>query len=183
MEEVIPVKVQPLLADAFKPYGTVIEGEDLGYPETEEGRVGVEKLRLRFRPGADRVEQLAIHFSYNQTFIPLTGSMILIVAPAPGNRDQGEAEGPDAYELDYAQVRAFTLQPGQAAFIEKGAWHNVVTLDRVCNFVNITRKNPNEGPSPAEELEGRIEAAHAVRDYVEFVDVCKRDNKVIQLEI
>lgn len=183
MEEIVPVKIQPLLVDAFKPYGTVIEGENLGYPETEEGRVGVEKLRLRFRPGADRVEQLAIHFSYNQTFIPLSGSMILIVAPAPSNRTQGEAEGPDAYELDYAQVRAFSLQPGQAAFIEKGAWHNVMTLDRVCDFLNITRKNPDEGRSPAEELEGRIEAAHAVRDYVEFIDVGKRDNRVIQLEI
>lgn len=183
MEDIVSVKLQPLLADAFKPFGTVIEGESLGYPETEEGRVGVERLRLRFRPGADRVEQLAIHFSYNQTFIPLNGSMILVVAPAPGNRAQGEAEGPDAYDLDYAQVRAFTMQPGQAAFIEKGAWHNVATLDRVCDFINITRKNPNEGPSPAEELEGRIEAAHAVRDYVEFVDVGKRDNKVIQLEI
>jgi ureidoglycolate hydrolase len=183
MEAIVQVKVQPLLADAFKPYGTVIEGEDLGYPATEEGRVGIEKLRLRFRPGANRVEQLAIHFSYNQTFIPLTGSMILIVAPAPGNRAQGEAEGPDAYELDYGQVRAFSVQPGQAAFIDKGAWHNVITLDRVCNFINVTRKDPNEGPSPAEELEGKIEGAHAVRDYVEFVDVCKRDNKVIQIEI
>ena len=86
MEEIVPVKVQPLLADAFKAYGTVIEGEDLGYPETEEGRVGIEKLRLRFRPGADRIEQLAIHFSYNQTFIPLSGSMILVVAPAPSTR-------------------------------------------------------------------------------------------------
>ena len=183
MEEIVPVKIQPLQSDAFKAYGTVIEGEDLGFPETEEGRVGVEKLRMRFRPGADRVEQLAIHFSYNQTFIPLTGSLVLIVAPAPTNRAQGEAEGPDAYELDYAQVAAFTLQPGQAAFIEKGVWHNAVTLDRVCNLINITRKNPGEGPSPAEELEGQIARAHAVRDYVEFVDVCKRDNKVIQLEI
>ena len=183
MEERVPVKIQALDPDAFKPYGTVIQNEDLGYPETEEGRVGVEKLRLRFRPGADRVEQLAIHFSYNQTFIPLRGSMILIVAPAPTNREQGEAEGPEAYELDYAQVRAFSLQPGQAAFIEKGAWHNVVTLDSQCDFINITRKNAGEGRSPAEELEGKIEHAHAVRDYVEFVDVCKRDGKVIQLEI
>ena len=86
MEEIVPVKVQPLLAGAFKPYGTVIEGEDLGYPATEEGRVGIEKLRLRFRPGANRVEQLAIHFSYNQAFIPLTARWgNIALSPSWGN--------------------------------------------------------------------------------------------------
>ena len=183
MTEKVSIRVRPLRAADFEPYGRVIEGESLGFPEVEEGRVGVENLRLRYRPQGSQVEQLAVHFSYNQTFIPTTGSMILVVAPPPGNREEGEHKGPDAYQLDYERLAAFTVTPGQAAQIDKGTWHNAITLDPECQFINITRKNEGEGRSPAEELEGRIEAAHAARDYVEFVDVRKRDGRIIQLEI
>ncbi|NNL85492.1 MAG: hypothetical protein HKP27_07565 [Myxococcales bacterium] len=183
MEKHIDVKIQPLEAAAFKPYGSVVEDDTLGYPATELGRVGLERLRIKYRPGADEVDQLAIHFSYNQTFIPVRGSMVLIVAPPPTNRAEGERDGPDAYELDYDRVAAFTIGPGQVAHIEKGTWHNVMTLEPECQFVNVTRKNDGEGISPAEELEGNISAANAVRDYVEFVDVRKRDNCVIRLSI
>ncbi len=183
MEKKIPVKIQPLEAAAFKPYGSVVEDDTLGFPATELGRVGLERLRIKYRPDADIVDQLAIHFTYNQTFIPVRGSMVLIVAPPPTNREEGERDGPDAYELDYAQVAAFSIGPGQVAFIEKGTWHNVMTLEPECQFVNVTRKNDGEGISPAEELEGKIAAANAVRDYVEFVDVRKRDNCVIELHV
>ena len=47
----------------------------------------------------------------------------------------------------------------------------------------MTRKNPGEGVSATEELEGRIERIPASRPYVEFVDVKKRDNRVIELEL
>tara|TARA_Y100000590_G_scaffold82876_2_gene92366 strand:+ start:646 stop:1197 length:552 start_codon:yes stop_codon:yes gene_type:complete len=183
MEKKIQVKIQPLEAKAFEPFGSVVEDDTLGYPATELGRVGLERLRVKYRPGADLVDQLAIHFTYNQTFIPVRGSMVLIVAPPPTNREEGEKNGPDAYELNYDQVGAFSMAPGQIAFIEQGTWHNIMTLEPVCQFVNVTRKNEGEGISPAEELEGKIEAANAVRDYVEFVDVRKRDNCVIQLSI
>ena len=32
-------------------------------------------------------------------------------------------------------------------------------------------------------VEGRIERTHAVRPYVEYVDVKKRDNRVIELDL
>lgn len=75
------------------------------------------------------------------------------------------------------------LDPGQVAFIDKGTWHNIVTLANECTFINVARKNTGEGNSPAGELEGRIELANAVRPYVEFVDLKKRDNRVIELEL
>ncbi len=77
----------------------------------------------------------------------------------------------------------FNVDPGQAAFIYKGTWHNALTLGKECLFINVTRKNGGEGTSPAGEMEGRIEQAHSVRSYVEFVDMKKRDGWVIELEV
>jgi len=179
MQDVLKVKVQPLNAEVFKPYGQVLKAKELIYPETEEGRVAMEMLQLKYRPNARKMDQMAIHFSYNQTFIPIHGSMVLVVAPAPRNREAGAAN----YEIDYEKVAAFMLDPGQVAFIDKGVWHNIITLGSECTFINVTRKNTGEGVSPAGELEGKIEKAHAVRPYVEFVDFKKRDNRVIELEL
>ena len=179
MEETMKVKVQPLNAEAFRPYGQVLQPKQLVYPEAEEGRVAMEMLHFKYRPNAKRLDQFAIHFSYNQTFIPMQGSMVLVVAPPPRNREAG----PEGYELDYDKVAAFLVEPGQAAFIYKGTWHNAVALGAECTFINVTRKNPGEGTSQVEELEGRIERVPARRPYVEFVDFKKRDNRVIELEL
>jgi hypothetical protein len=102
-----------------------------------------------------------------------------VVAPPPRNRDSG----PEKYEVEYEKIAAFVLDPGQVAFIDKGTWHNILTLANECTFINVTRKNTGEGNSPAGELEGRIELANAVRPYVEYVDLKKRDNRVIELAV
>src|SRR5882672_4612424 len=137
MEQALKVKIQPLNAETFRPYGQVLKAKELLYPETEEGRVAMELLQFKYRPNNKRMDQLAIHFSYNQTFIPVQGSMVLVVAPPPRNREAG----PTAYELDYEKVAAFMVEPGQAAFIYKGTWHNAITLGNDCSFINVTRKN------------------------------------------
>src|SRR5262245_54790605 len=179
MEQAVKIKVQPLTDEAFRPYGEVLQKKHLIYPESEEGRVAMEMLQLKYRSNAKRMDQFAIHFSYNQTFIPVQGSLVLVVAPPPRNREAG----PDKYELDYEKIAAFVVEPGQAAFIFKGAWHNAITLTHDCTFINVTRKNTGEGTSPGEELEGKIEKINAIRPYVEYVDLRKRDNRVIELEL
>jgi ureidoglycolate hydrolase len=179
MEDALKVKIQPLTAELFRPYGEVLKPKQLIYPETEEGRVAMEMLAIKYRPNAKKLDQLAIHFSYNQTFIPVQGSLVLIVAPPPRNREAG----PSKYELDYEKVAAFMVDPGQAAFIYKGTWHNAVTLGSECTFINVTRKNQGEGTSPEDELQGKIERISTIRPYVEYVDLKKRDNRVIELEI
>ena len=83
MAEHIKVKIKPLTAEAFAPYGTVLERKKLVYPEVEEGKVAMEMLSFQYRPNARIMDQMAIHFSYNQTFIPVQGSLILVVAPPP----------------------------------------------------------------------------------------------------
>jgi ureidoglycolate hydrolase len=179
MEDTLRVKIQPLTAELFRPYGEVLKPKQLIYPETEEGRVAMELLAMKYRPNAKKMDQLAIHFSYNQTFIPVQGSLVLIVAPPPRNREAG----PSGYELDYEKVAAFMVDPGQAAFIYKGTWHNAITLGSECTFLNVTRKNQGEGTSPEDELQGKIERISTIRPYVEYVDLKKRDNRVIELEV
>lgn len=179
MEQTIKVKLQPLTPEAFEPYGKLLQSKKLIYPETEQGKVAMELLRFKYRANANRMDQMAIHFSYNQTFIPVQGSMVLVVAPPPSNREAG----PEGYELDYNKIAAFVVDPGQAAFIYKGTWHNALTLGSECQFINVTRKDAGEGTSPAEELEGKIERASAVRPYVENINMSKRDGKVIELEV
>lgn len=179
MEDTLRVKIQPLTAELFRPYGEVLKPKHLIYPETEEGRVAMEMLAIKYRPNAKKMDQLAIHFSYNQTFIPVQGSLVLIVAPPPRNREAG----PSGYELDYEKIAAFMVDPGQAAFIYKGTWHNAMTLGSECTFLNVTRKNQGEGTSPEDELQGKIERISTIRPYVEYIDLKKRDNRVIELEV
>jgi len=179
MPEAIKVRLQPLTAEAFHPYGQMLESKQPIFPEVEpgEGRVAMELQHLKYRPDAKRMSQMAIHFSYNQTFIPLRGSLVLVVAPAPRNREAGQTN----YEFDYERVAAFVVEAGQAALIDNGVWHNAVTFGPECTLINVTRKNPGEGTSP--DVEGRIELMPKVRSYVEFVDLQKRDDRVIELEL
>ncbi len=85
MEEPVRIKLEPLSNETFAPYGQVLESKQPIFPEVEagEGRVAMELLKAKRPANARRLEQLAIHFSYNQTFIPLEGTLALIVAPAP----------------------------------------------------------------------------------------------------
>jgi len=174
--EVVKIKVEPLTEEAIKPYGHMLQQKHPIFPEVEpgEGRVAIEVLRLKTRDAdALKIAHLAIHFSYNQTFVPLKGNMILIVAPAPSREGKSEAE----YALDFSRIKAFLLQPGQGALIDKGVWHSGATYPGAeCEWLNVTRKNPGEKSSDQF-------ANPAQRGYVEFVDIAKRDNKMIQIEL
>lgn len=177
MPEAISVKIRPLSTDAFRPYGQILDRGGLIYPEADEGRVAMEILRVRRRPQNEQIAQLAIHFSYNQTFIPVQGSMILVVAPAP-TRDNPD---PSTYAFDYDHAAAFVVEPGQVAFIDKGVWHSLVPVGAECTFVNVTRKNDQEHATE-EGNEARMERIHAARPYVEYVDLQERDQRVLALE-
>src|ERR1043166_8069144 len=102
MIKAVKVKLQPLTAEAFKPYGQMLENKQPVFPEVEagEGRVAIELKYMKERPDTRQMHEMAIHFSYNQTYIPLSGSMVLVVAPTPRNRDAG----PERYEFDYDRV-------------------------------------------------------------------------------
>ncbi len=48
MAEHIKVTIKPLTAEAFAPYGKVLEQKKLLYPEVEEGRVAMEMLSFQY---------------------------------------------------------------------------------------------------------------------------------------
>ena len=186
MSETITVKLQPLTAEAFRPYGHIVDSHHPAYPDVEEGRPVVVCVDLKHKPNAKRVGQLAIHFSYGQTFIPLRGSLVLIVAPPPRNR----AAGPAAYEVDYERLAAFVLEPCEVVHIEKGVWHSVAPLGGDCRFLSATRKDPpRKGMSQGEESEGPLTIEQVIErqkqqaTFIEFVDVQRRDQRVIELDL
>src|ERR1700680_1327998 len=115
MEQVVPVKLQPLSDEAFRPYGTVLGLKSPVFPDVEDGKPVQVLFRLkRGTKNNARLEDLAVHFSYNQTFSPIKGTMALVVAPPPRNRDAGH----ERYELDYDKIAAFVLEPGDACIID-----------------------------------------------------------------
>src|SRR5260370_37201826 len=89
MEDKVKVKVQPLNPEAFKPYGQVLESKQPVFPDVVagEGRVAMGLLHPKRAGDWRNLEQIAIQFSYKQTFIPLSGTLGLIVAPPPRNLD------------------------------------------------------------------------------------------------
>jgi len=178
-EETIKVRLQPLTPEAFKPYGQVLEARQPVLPEVEpsEGRVAIELLRFKRPVNARRISMMATHFSYNQTFIPLRGTLALVVAPPPRNRSAGH----EYYEIDYARIAAFFVEPGQAALIDKGTWHYAVALGAECELINVTRKNPGEGTSRIDD-EMRMDRIPTMRPYVEVLDFGRRDRRVLELE-
>ncbi len=186
MTETIRVKMRPLTVEAFRLYGHIVDEKHPAYPDVEEGRPAVLAVHLKHNPNAKRVGQLAIHFSYGQTFTPLQGSMALIVAPPPRNREANR----DVYELDYERLAAFVMEPGDVVYIAKGVWHLPATLNGDCRFLTSTRLDPPKpGASQVAELEGPITIEQVVArqkqrtSFIEYVDLQKRDNCVIELEL
>jgi ureidoglycolate hydrolase len=182
MPQAVKVKVQPLTAEAFRPYGVVMqEAKQIIFPEVEEGgRPALEFQRSRPRKnGNNTLAHFAVHFSYRQTFIPVRGSMILVVAPPPRNR---EAQRQD-YELDYERIAAFSLSPGQAADIDKGVWHSAVIPEQECLWVNSTRKDAGEGANTTRVNERGQPEWRDPRPYIEFVDIRERDGRLVEVEL
>ena len=176
METTITVRVQPLSADTFRPYGQVLESRHPLYPEVDGGQSSVVLLRLKQRP--TRIDMMAFHFSYNQTFIPVQGAMVLIVAPPPRNRDAD----PAAYEVDYERIAAFVLEPGQAVLIDKGTGHDALPLGTECTAISVTKRHGAEINQVLDVVEGRGGQLRSTA-VVEYLHFGKRDHRFVELEL
>lgn len=115
------VKLESVTAEAFAPYGTVLEFPE-GYEDsfcivdTEEEhpwRVAV------FRYSSKEIRVIENHPTSKETFEPLNGLTVLLVA---------EHETPEEY-------RAFILD--KPVCLKKGIWHQVIALTPVAE-VKIT---------------------------------------------
>lgn len=125
------IKTEPLTADAFAPFGDVLEAS--GDPDMlinagacgrwhdrarldfgDGGRAGISVFRATPRDMPYRLDLLERHPDGSQAFIPMAQAEWLItIAP-----DAGGVPGP---------VRAFIAAPGKGVNLLRGTWHGVLT--------------------------------------------------------
>jgi ureidoglycolate lyase len=147
MRELTP---EPLTAEAFAPFGNVIEASDdvqkleinqghaIRYDRLAEidvadrGGVGVISL-FRAQPLRELVlKQFERHPLGSQTFVPLSGGPYLVaVAPAGA--------------FDPARVKLFRAEGHQGVHYRKGVWHHfLLVLDDDSLFLVIDRAGPGD---------------------------------------
>ena len=124
------VAVEQLTAEAFAPFGDVLEprGEPLPhvYGDTmdvyelglHECDVETEFIVTRYRLREPRVLFLERHHQITQTFIPLDGDPLVLIVAAP---DAPLVNGLPSLD----SVRAFRVPGDAAAKLHRGTWHEV----------------------------------------------------------
>ena len=122
--------LQPLTAEAFAPFGDLLDTagapdkiinqglcgrfHDRARFDFGDGRAGLSLFQAQPRDLPLALDMMERHPDGNQAFIPMsTHPFVVIVAP-----DAGDAPGPPV---------AFTTVPGQAVNYHRGTWHGVLT--------------------------------------------------------
>lgn len=142
MRELTP---EPLTAEAFAPFGRVIEASDAAVKldinqghairydrlaeidAADEGGTGVISL-FRARPLAEPVLRVfERHPLGSQTFMPLSGRPYLVAVAPAGDFDPGA-------------IRLFRAEGHQGVHYDKGVWHHfLLVLDADSDFLVIDR--------------------------------------------
>jgi ureidoglycolate lyase len=144
MRRIVP---EPLTAEAFAPFGDVIDagrnampinyGWTTRYDALAEADVGADGAAIlsifRSRP----LEPLVLkvferHPLGSQAFVPLQGRPYLVAVAPPG-------------EFDPAAVRVFQASPNQGVNYRKGVWHHfLLALEGESDFLVVDRAGPGE---------------------------------------
>ena len=156
MREMTP---EPLTAEAFAPFGSVIEASDAAVKlEINQGHAtrydrladidvadagGTGAISLfRARPLGELVLRVfERHPLGSQSFMPLSPHPYLVaVAPA----------GP----FDPAQIRLFRAEPDQGVHYRKGVWHHFLLVLAESDFLVVDRAGPAENLEEIELVSG-----------------------------
>ena len=146
--------IEPLTAEAFRPYGEVIEagaaatqyainrGNAVRYHDLARLDLGAEGGRptlslFRAKPQALPLQLLVVerHPLGSQAFMPLGQHPYLVVVAPPGTPPQ-----PDA-------LRCFRAQPGQGVNYTRGTWHHPLLALKGGDFLVIDRDGPPLPPN------------------------------------
>ncbi|TQM99467.1 ureidoglycolate lyase [Acidovorax temperans] len=142
--------IEPLTAEAFRPFGDVIEASDTaqhftindGFAEryhdlahidtaAEGGRTLVSLFRAKPRAFPLSVATMERHPLGSQAFVALAPVPFLVVVAPPG-----AAPDPQA-------IRCFLAQAGQGVNYARGTWHHpLLALDAPTDFLVIDRGGP-----------------------------------------
>ena len=140
------LQVQPLSAEAFKPFGDVIEATDAtrhfginqGYAERYDrlalvdandlgGQAAISVFRAKARPTPIELSVLEKHPLGSQAFMPISGHAYLVVV-APGG---------DEPLMDQAQC--FLASATQGVNYAKGTWHHPLLALHDGDFLVVDR--------------------------------------------
>ena len=146
MRELTP---EPLTAEAFAPFGTVIEARDdavkidinqghaVRYDRlsdidvTDEGGIPIVSL-FRAKPLAElALKSFERHPLGSQTFVPLSGRPYLVAVAPPGN-------------FDVARIRLFRAEGHQGVHYRKGTWHHFLLVLEESDFLVVDRAGPGD---------------------------------------
>lgn len=124
------IALAPLTAEAFAPYGDVLDTagdpdriinqglcgrwHDRALVDVSEGRAGISLFRAEPRALPLTLQMVERHPDGSQCFVPMSMDPFLVVV-AP---DEGGAPG---------RPLAFRTAPGQAVNLHRGTWHGVLT--------------------------------------------------------
>jgi len=125
-----PIAIHPLTAEAFAPFGEVLEAvgdpdklinqglcgrfHDRATVDVSDGKAGISIFKSEARALPYRLEMVERHPDGSQAFIPMSlDPFLVIVAP-----DEGGTPGTPF---------AFRTAPGQGINFFRGTWHGVLT--------------------------------------------------------
>ena len=143
------LRSRPLTAEAFAPYGDVIEARgapdkvinqglcgrhnDLARLDFGDGRAGISLFDAHARHWPLTVDMVERHPEGSQAFIPLDGARFVVVVADDAGGQPGA-------------LHVFMVQPGQAVNLHRGTWHGVLTpIGADGRFVVVDRIGP--GPN------------------------------------
>jgi ureidoglycolate lyase len=141
---------EPLTAEAFAPFGSVIEASDdavkldinqghaIRYDRlaeidvADEGGVGAISL-FRAQPLDELVLRMFERHPFgSQSFVPLSGRPYLVAVAPTG-------------AFDVAKVRLFHAEGHQGVHYKKGVWHHfLLVLDAQSDFLVVDRAGPGD---------------------------------------
>ncbi len=154
------IRTEPLTAEAFFPFGDVLDASgapdrlinqglcgrfhDRARLDFGDGRAGISVFDARPRGLPYRLEMVERHPQGSQAFLPMTGHPFLVIVAPHANGSPGAP-------------RAFVTAPGQGINLLRGTWHGVLTplhapglfavVDRIGDGANLEEhwfENPGE---------------------------------------
>jgi len=147
-----PLKLllEPLKVEAFKPFGDVIQRQDVipesinngqtrKYPDlaridTSEagGKTTVHLYRSKAVTLPFLVEKMERHPLGSQAFMPLHRQPFPVIVAPPGD------------EPDIRTIRGFMTNGEQGVNLHKGVWHHYqLSLNGICDYLVIDRSGPH----------------------------------------
>ena len=126
----IPIKIEPLTAPAFAPFGDILSTEgdpdkiinqglcgrwhDKAAIDFSDGRAGISLFRSEVRSLPYVLDMVERHPEGSQAFLPMTEHPFLVIVAEDMSGRPGVP-------------KAFRTQPGQGINFHRGTWHGVLT--------------------------------------------------------